>query len=160
MSHRKVHVTCAPSSKLTTTSTYSHVELTHVLMTLDHHHKRVVHALTNTLQAHPMTRCFTLINDGKFNDITLYHHGTCHAHDSSKDANAQHVYTIGIVGTTLTYHPLFTPNPNLKNTKHHITYYNDTFPQEATNRKLREICHTLTTVNPTKVYHTNTTQRL
>ena len=107
-------------------------------MTFDHHHSRIAHALTNTLQAHPTTRCFTLINVGNFKDITLYHHGTFHAHDSSKDANAQPIYIIGIVGTTPTYHPLFAPNPNLKNTNHQITYYNDIFPQEATNRKLRE----------------------
>lgn len=54
------------------------------------HHNKAVHALANTLLAHPTTWCFILINSSKFQDHTLentIHCGSPHAHASSHAAN-------------------------------------------------------------------------
>jgi len=96
------------------------------------------------LLAHPTTRCYTLINAGKFKDRTPDNTipswllpCTCYLPRCKCPARLR-PDILCILGTTPTAQPPFSPNPSLKIQIFEFTYCNDRFPQEATTRKLEK----------------------
>jgi hypothetical protein len=105
-------------------------------------HNKAMYALANTLYAHNITRCFTLIKVGKFQNMISNNTipsrllpCTCYLPRCRCLAKLC-LDTLGVLGTTSIDQPPCTPNPNLKVQNFEFIYCNDKSPQEAATRKL------------------------